>query len=116
MNVCGTTTVSPARERRGWETIGASVIRTVRLPWVTATVEICTLRPITTVPVRSSITTRAGVSGSTGQFFDLGDEANRRDGSRPGQYDRSIIALEGDLGLVSLAGIMVDGIEDSASP
>ena len=96
----------------GWETTGGSVTRTVRLPCVTATVDICTSRPITTVPVRSLMTTRAGVSGSTRQLADLGDEANRRDRSRLRQHDRSIIALEGELGWYR-HDIMVDGVEDS---
>ena len=63
----------------GCETVGVSVTRTVRLPCVTATVEICTSRPMTTVPVRSSMTTRAGESGSTISSLDLGDEARRAD-------------------------------------
>ena len=51
-SVRGTTTVWPLEKGSGCDTSGASVTRTVRLPCVTATVEIVTLRPITTVPVR----------------------------------------------------------------
>ena len=60
------TTVSPREKGSGWETLGISVTRTVRLPCATATVETCTSRPMTMVPVRSSMTTRAGTSACTG--------------------------------------------------
>ncbi len=63
-SVSGTTTVRPSEKGSGCETLAPSVIRTVRLPCETATVWICTSRPMTTVPVRSSITTRAGPSAS----------------------------------------------------
>ena len=63
--VSGVTTVSPLENGKGWETLALSVTRTVRLPCATATVEICTSLPITIVPVRSSMTTRAGTSVST---------------------------------------------------
>ena len=63
--VSGVTTVSPRVNGLGWDTLGVSVTRTVRLPCATATVEICTSLPMTMVPVRSSITTRAGTSACT---------------------------------------------------
>ena len=85
--------VSPFEKGAGCETAGVSVTRTVRLPCVTATVEICTSRPMTTVPVRSSMTTRAGVSGSTRQLADLGDEARRADLGRLLQRDRAEVPL-----------------------
>ena len=49
----------------------------MRAPCVTATVEICTSCPMTIVPVRESMITRASVSGSTSSVADLGDEARR---------------------------------------
>ena len=52
----------------GWTTCGASVMRTVSAPWLTATREILTSLPMTIVPVRSSMTTRAGASASTARF------------------------------------------------
>ena len=53
------TVVSPFVNGLGCETYGFSVTRTVIVPCATATVEILTARPITSVPVRSSTTTRA---------------------------------------------------------
>ena len=49
----------------GWETCGVSVTRTVRLPCATATRLMRTFSPMTTMPLPSSITMRAGWSGST---------------------------------------------------
>ena len=66
-------------ERRRLRHDGVSLIRTVSLPCVMATMEICTSWPITTVPVRSSMTTRAGLSGLDRNFADLGEEARRGD-------------------------------------
>ena len=61
----GTTTVVPLENGAGWLTSGVSVTRMVRLPWAIATVLIRTLAPITMVPLASSITTMARLSGST---------------------------------------------------
>ena len=55
----------PLDNGAGWLTSGVSVTRMVRLPWAIATVLIRTLAPITMVPLASSITTMAGLSGST---------------------------------------------------
>ncbi len=65
VSVRGTTTVLPFEKGAGCDTTGVSVTRTVSVPWVTATVEICTSWPMTIVPVRASMITRASVSGST---------------------------------------------------
>ena len=56
------------REGFGLTTRGASVMRTVSVPWLMATREILTSLPMTMVPVRSSMTTRAGMSDSTTRF------------------------------------------------
>ena len=64
MSVRGTVTVLPPRENAlGWETSGVSVIRMVRLPWAMATVLTRTSWPMTMMPERSSMTTRAIWSG-----------------------------------------------------
>ncbi len=49
----------------GCETCGVSVTRTVSVPCATATVLIRTFSPMTMTPFCSSMTTRAGWSGST---------------------------------------------------
>lgn len=68
MAVNGSTAVSPLEKGSGCTTRGASVMRTVSVPWLMATREILTSLPMTMVPVRSSMTTRAGVSDSTTRF------------------------------------------------
>ena len=65
MLVRGTTRVLPRAKGSGWLTSGVSETVTVRLPCATATVDTRTSRPITTTPERSSMTIRAGRSGST---------------------------------------------------
>ena len=70
----GTTWVVPPLENGpGWLTFGVSVTRMVRLPWAMATVLTRTLAPMTMVPLASSITTTAGLSGSTRRFLDAGE-------------------------------------------
>ena len=63
--VPGVVTVSPPDRGGGWETFCSFVTVTVRLPWATATVDMVTFSPITTVPVFSLTTTLARVSGTT---------------------------------------------------
>ena len=58
----------PSENGSGWTIFGISVMRTVSVPWLIATLEIRTSWPMTIVPVRSSTTTRAGVSDSTIRF------------------------------------------------
>ena len=60
---CGS--VCPPDNGPGWLTCGFSVTRIVRFPCAIATVLIRTFAPITIVPLASSITTIAGLSGST---------------------------------------------------
>ena len=58
----------PCENGSGWTTLGISVMRTVSVPWLIATFEMRTSWPMTIVPVRSSMTTRAGVSDWTSRF------------------------------------------------
>ena len=64
---------------------------------MTATVEICTSWPMTTVPVRASMTTRAAVSGSTSSSPISAMNRGDADLRRAQQFDRAAVALEGDL-------------------
>ena len=57
----------------------------VRLPWAIATVLIRTLAPMTMVPLDSSITTMAGLSGSTRRSSSA---ASVSIGSRPAEVER----------------------------
>src|ERR1700749_2713594 len=69
MFVLGTVVVVPVLDNGdGWLTSGVSVTRMVRLPWAMATVLMRTLAPITMVPLASSMTTVAALSGSTRRF------------------------------------------------
>ncbi len=92
-DVRGSTTVSPFESGSGCEAIGVSLMRTVSVPCVIATVETSTSWPMTTVPVRSLMTTRAGTSGTTVEFADLGQKARRGDLRRLDQCDAPHVAL-----------------------
>jgi hypothetical protein len=91
--------VVPLESGPGWLTSGASVTRMVRLPCAIATVLMRTLAPITMVPLASSITTTAGLSGSTRRSSSA---ASVSTGSRPpkssttvrGSVARAIAAAE----------------------
>ena len=84
--------------------MGISVTRTVRLPCATATVEIWTSLPMTMVPVRSSMTTRAGTSACTGELADLGHEAGGTDVEGPLHGDGAQVVLARDLDAEALHG------------
>ena len=68
--VSGTLSVVPESEKGavGWETTSVSLIFTTRLPWEIATADMPTFSPTTIVPVRSLITTTAGISTLTSSF------------------------------------------------
>ena len=67
MSDAGVTTVSPSEKGAGWETSYDSFMDMLRLPWETATVEILTFSPMTTVPVFSLTIILAAVSGTTSE-------------------------------------------------
>ena len=92
--VFGVTTVLPCENGLGCETCGFSLTRTDSVPWVTATVEICTSCPMTTVPVRESMTTRAAVSGSTGNSPISAMKRANADSARPEELDGPVVDLE----------------------
>ena len=77
----------PLENGPGWLTSGVSVTRMVRLPWAIATVLIRTLAPMTMVPLASSITTMAGLSGSTRRSSMRGQ---RSIGSRPARSSATV--------------------------
>ena len=98
----------PWRSASGCDTCGASVMRTVRLPWVSATCETWTFAPITTVPVCSSMTTRAGESGVTMRLPTSARKRGTLIVSRLLEEDIAHVALERDRVAVRLLGELVD--------
>ncbi len=100
--VRGSTSVVPVRENgAGWLAMGVSVTRMVRLPCAMATVEMRTSAPITITPDCSSITTRAGWSGSTRTCLEIGEQADD--------------ALRVSVGLIHAHGGWVGRFRDAAA-
>ena len=112
-SVKGSTAVSPFEKGSGCTTFGASVMRTVSVPWLMATREIFTSLPMTMVPVRSSTTTRAGASDLDDQVLEFGIEARRRDVGRLADHDGARILLGGDALAEALHRVFVDHVGDA---
>ena len=68
---------------------------------------------MTTVPVRESMTTRATVSGSTGQFADLRHVTRDADFRRAKQFDGPAVDLERRAAAETLLRIGVDRVDDA---